>query len=188
MKTVSSGWWRPSAAIAAVLAMAAAIPAARQTSPEYGPPRGTLVIAGGGELEGSGIIEKFIALGGGAENGRFVIVPTAGGNRTSEGELREYKADEVLRSWKARGLAHVAMLHTADPKVADTEAFVKDLREATAVWFNGGRQWNIAWRRHWRHLRRRDHSGPLSRARRYLGCRDHDDEGAEPSARVCVPP
>jgi cyanophycinase len=27
--------------------------------------------------------------------------------------------------------------------VADTEAFVKDLREADAVWFDGGRQWNI---------------------------------------------
>ena len=35
------------------------------------------------------------------------------------------------------------MLHTHDPKVADTEEFVKDLREANAVWFNGGRQWNI---------------------------------------------
>jgi len=35
------------------------------------------------------------------------------------------------------------MLHTHDPKVADTEAFVKDLREANAVWFDGGRQWNI---------------------------------------------
>lgn len=114
-----------------------------QAAPEYGPARGSLVIAGGGELDGSGIFEKFIALGGGAANGRFVIVPTAGGNRTREGALREYKADDVLRSWKARGLAHVAMLHTHDPKVADTEAFVKDLREATAVWFIGGRQWNI---------------------------------------------
>jgi cyanophycinase len=35
------------------------------------------------------------------------------------------------------------MLHTHDPKVADTEEFVKPLREANAVWFDGGRQWNI---------------------------------------------
>ena len=35
------------------------------------------------------------------------------------------------------------MLHTADPKVADTEAFAKILRDADGVWFNGGRQWNI---------------------------------------------
>jgi cyanophycinase len=35
------------------------------------------------------------------------------------------------------------MLHTHDPSVADTEAFVADLKQATGVWFNGGRQWNI---------------------------------------------
>ncbi len=131
------------AAIATTFAIRYSIPTSGQAAPEYGPARGTLVIAGGGELDGSGILEKFIALGGGPDDGRFVVVPTAGGNRTREGELREYKAEEVLRPWKARGLAHVAMLHTADPKVADTEAFVKDLREATAVWFVGGRQWNI---------------------------------------------
>jgi cyanophycinase len=35
------------------------------------------------------------------------------------------------------------MLHTHDPAVADTEAFAAILRTADAVWFNGGRQWNI---------------------------------------------
>jgi cyanophycinase len=35
------------------------------------------------------------------------------------------------------------MLHTHDPRVADTEEFVQPLREANAVWFDGGRQWNI---------------------------------------------
>jgi cyanophycinase len=34
------------------------------------------------------------------------------------------------------------MLHTADPKVADTEAFAATLRDARGIWFNGGRQWN----------------------------------------------
>ena len=42
-----------------------------------------------------------------------------------------------------RGLKHVRMLHTHDPKVADTEEFASILRDADAVWFNGGRQWNI---------------------------------------------
>lgn len=132
-----------SLAIGVVFVVRFAASAAAQSAPDYGPPRGTLVVAGGGDLDGSGIFEKFVELGGGPADGRFVIVPTAGGNRTSDGTLREYKAEDVLRSWKALGLAHVAMLHTADPKVADTEAFVKDLREATAVWFIGGRQWNI---------------------------------------------
>jgi cyanophycinase len=35
------------------------------------------------------------------------------------------------------------MLHTHDPKIADSEQFAQILREANAVWFNGGRQWNI---------------------------------------------
>ncbi len=34
------------------------------------------------------------------------------------------------------------MLHTHDRKEADTEAFANTLRNAKAVWFNGGRQWN----------------------------------------------
>jgi cyanophycinase len=126
----------------AVAIWSSAVPSG-QDEFEYGPAKGTLLIVGGGDLDGTGIFEKFIELGGGPANGRFVIVPTAGGNRTSDGTLKPYKAEEVLRPWKARGLAHVAMLHTADPKIADTEAFVTDLREATGVWFIGGRQWNI---------------------------------------------
>jgi len=114
-----------------------------QGAPQYGPPTGTLVIVGGGSMNGTGIIERFIELGGGAENGRFVIVPTAGGNYDQDGNLRVYDEDRVLRSWRARGLRNVSMLQTHDPEVADTEEFVAELRRATAVWFNGGRQWNI---------------------------------------------
>jgi cyanophycinase len=116
--------------------------AAPQEAPEYGPPNGTLVVVGGGRLEGTGIIEKFIELAGGPQ-AKFVIVPTAGGNRDRSGAIREYKEEEVVASWQKRGLEHVRMLHTHDPKVADTEAFAKILREANGVWFNGGRQWNI---------------------------------------------
>ena len=50
-------------------------------APEYGPAKGTLVIIGGGNTDDTGIMEKFIELGGGPE-GRFIIVPTAGGNMT----------------------------------------------------------------------------------------------------------
>ena len=88
-------------------------------------------------------MEKFIELGGGAEKGKFIIVPTAGGNRNQAGELNVYNEQNIIGGWLKRGLKNVKMLHTHDPKVANTEDFVKDLREATAVWFNGGRQWNI---------------------------------------------
>jgi cyanophycinase len=116
--------------------------AAVQAQPEYGPAAGTLVIVGGGSTNGTGIVEKFIELGGGPD-GKFVIVPTAGGNYDRDGKLVEYKEEDVIRSWVARGLKNVSMLHTHDPKVADTDAFVAPLLDATAVWFNGGRQWNI---------------------------------------------
>lgn len=128
--------------ILALLLSAAPAIAQQAPPPEYGPPNGTLVIVGGGNLDGTGIVEKFIELAGGPDR-KFVIVPTAGGNRNREGVLIAYKEEEVVRSWVRRGLKNVTMLHTHDPKVADTEAFVKDLREADAVWFNGGRQWNI---------------------------------------------
>jgi cyanophycinase len=127
---------------AVLLAACSALRLAAQTGPEYGPPTGTLVIVGGGQLAGTGVLERFIALAGGPTK-KFVIVPTAGGNRRPDGTLIPYVEDSVVASWKSRGIARVHMLHTADPKVADTEAFAAVLRDADAVWFNGGRQWNL---------------------------------------------
>jgi cyanophycinase len=114
---------------------------AAQTS-EYGPERGTLVIQGGGDAAGTGIYETFINLAGGP-NAKIIIVPTAGGNREKDGSIKVYKEEEVIRSWKKLGLTDVHMLHTADPKEADTEAFASILHDAKGVWFVGGRQWNI---------------------------------------------
>ena len=124
------------------LTIALSAPIAAQQATEYGPATGTLVIVGGGSTAGTGIMERFIELGGGAEEGRFVIVPTAGGNYDREGNLRVFDEDRVLASWRERGVMNVSMLHTHDAKLADTEAFSADLVQATAVWFNGGRQWN----------------------------------------------
>ncbi len=111
-------------------------------TPEYGPAKGTLVIVGGGPTANTGIMEKFIELAGGLD-AKIVVVPTAGGNKTPTGEIKAYKEEDVIASWKRRGVKNVRMLHTHDPKVADTEAFAAPLREANAVWFDGGRQWNI---------------------------------------------
>ena len=117
----------------------------RVAAPEYGPPNGSLVIVGGGSTEGTTIMEKFIELGGGPD-GKFVIVPTAGGNFEGTGDARKprvFDEAQILGGWLKRGLKNVKMLHTHDPKVADTLEFAKVLDDATAVWFNGGRQWNI---------------------------------------------
>ena len=113
-----------------------------QEAPEYGPAKGTLLIIGGGNLDGSGIYEQFIELAGGKDK-KFVIVPTAGGNKNADGSLHIYKEDEVLKPFRELGLTNAVMLHTHDPKVANTEEFAKTLRDANAVWFIGGRQWNI---------------------------------------------
>ena len=128
-----------------VLAMALSGASARaqgDAAPEYGPAKGTLVIIGGGGTNGTGIMEKFVELAG-PEKGKFVIFPTNGGNRNADGSPKDYPEEAVLKSWRARGLKNVVMMHTADPKVADTPEFVKPLLDATGLWFDGGRQWHM---------------------------------------------
>jgi cyanophycinase len=111
-------------------------------TPEYGPAKGNLIIAGGGSLAGTLILENFVLLAGGRER-RFIIVPTAWGNRNDDGTVRVYDERQVVEPWIRLGVRNVRMLHTHDPKVADTEQFVQHLKNADAVWFDGGRQWNI---------------------------------------------
>lgn len=115
---------------------------AASDAPVHGPPTGSLVIAGGGNLAGTGIMERFIALAGGPD-AKIVIVPTAGGNRRPDGALVPYEVERVLAPWRALGLTNVHMLHTHDPTLADTPEFAAVLAEARGVWFNGGRQWNL---------------------------------------------
>jgi cyanophycinase len=126
----------------ALLLAVGPLSATAQSKPEYGPPKGTLVIVGGGATDSTGIVERFIVLAGGP-NAKIVVVPTAGGNRRENGALIPYVDSTVLKAWRARGLTNVHMLHTHDPKVADTKEFAAVLSDAKAVWFNGGRQWNI---------------------------------------------
>ena len=54
------------------------------------------MIVGGGNLNGTGIIEKFIELAGGPEK-NFVIVPTAGGNKNDDGTLNVYEEERSSR-------------------------------------------------------------------------------------------
>lgn len=117
--------------------------AASQEIPEYGPAKGTLVIVGGGDEQGTGILETFVQRAGGPA-AKIVVVPTASGNYTPDGQIKVYREEAVVGRWKKRlGLQNVRMLHTHDPKIADTEAFVQPLHEATGVWFEGGRQWRL---------------------------------------------
>jgi cyanophycinase len=110
--------------------------------PEYGPAKGTLIIVGGGPVEQTGILETFLRLAGG-KDARLIVVPTAAGNKNRDGSVCKYDPDRVVAPWKALGVKKVRMLHTHDPKVADTAEFAAPLKDATAVWFGGGRQWNL---------------------------------------------
>ncbi len=114
---------------------------AQNDAPMYGPPNGTLIIVGGGNLAGTGIMETFINKAGGP-TAKIIVVPTAGGNKDQSGKWIVYKEEQVIAPWVKLGATDVHMLHTHDPKEADTEEFAKTLRDAKAVWFNGGRQWN----------------------------------------------
>ena len=111
-------------------------PSAADPAETIGPARGTLVIVGGGEI-GPEIWNRFIALAGGAD-ARIVVIPTA----QEDGGVAS--GDKTAADLERHGVRYVRTLHTRDPKEADTEAFTAPLREATGVWFTGGRQWRIA--------------------------------------------
>ncbi|WP_145027161.1 cyanophycinase [Caulifigura coniformis] len=115
-----------------------AIPITSQAETAIGPPKGALVIAGGGGDGKDGVIStRFIELAGGPES-PIVVIPTAG----EQDEFDDKSGGaQLLRS---RGAKNVTVLHTRDRGVADSAEFVKPLQTARGVWFGGGRQWRLA--------------------------------------------
>ncbi len=101
-----------------------------------GPPHGTLLVVGGGQL-GPEILERFIQLAGGPD-ARIVVVTTAAGADTAQ------VAQAAEAQLGHSGARNVAVLNTPDPKVADSRVFAGQLRTARGVWFAGGRQWRLA--------------------------------------------
>ena len=103
----------------------------------YGPDKGTLVIVGG-DMQDPAIVKRFIDLAGGPD-APIVIIPTAG---EADDEYDQYWSG--LKQWRENGAQKLTVMHTRDRKVADSEAFVKPIREARGVFFGGGRQWRLA--------------------------------------------
>ena len=100
-----------------------------------GPERGALVIVGGGRV-GPEILTRFFDLAGGRD-APLVVIPTANG-------AESYPDDwSGLKMFKDFGVTSITLLHTTDRKVADSEAFVRPITTARAVWFPGGRQWRL---------------------------------------------
>ena len=123
--------------LALALATASGAELGAQSCPDpcVGPPRGAIIAAGGGRLDPA-IYERFVELAGGAD-GRIVLIPTAG---AQYGSHDGWTAIEELRK---AGAQHLEVLHTRSEKVADLAAFAAPLRDATGVWFSGGRQFRL---------------------------------------------
>lgn len=121
-----------------LLALAVLAPpgaALAQEPPVVGPASGSLVVVGGA-LRSPEIYERFIELAGGPD-APLVMIPTAGGRE----EYDEFY--QGLNRWREAGARNMTVLHTTDPAVADTEAFVEPLEDARGVYFFGGRQWRL---------------------------------------------
>ncbi|MEQ9399292.1 MAG: cyanophycinase [Longimicrobiales bacterium] len=104
-------------------------------APQVGPANGSLVVVGG-NMSDPAIYARFIELAGGPD-ASIVYIPTASGAPDYD------QFCSCLNAWREHGARNIRVLHTYDPAVADTEAFVAPLREATGVFFGGGRQWRL---------------------------------------------
>jgi len=103
---------------------------------KVGPPRGAVVVVGGGAL-GPEIYRKFIELAGGPD-AYIVAIPTAGGGA-------QYGAMTGTRAqFELAGAKNVKVLHTYDRAVAESDTFVAHIKRAGGVWFDGGRQFQLA--------------------------------------------
>ena len=103
----------------------------------HGPPKGALVIIGGGGSTDQ-IWDKIVELGGGKEAARFVVITNAAGDSAhlyvNQGkELRDRIGDD-----------RVVQMHLTTIQEANDPANLEILRQATGLFFVGGRQWRIA--------------------------------------------
>lgn len=130
-------WALVPAVLTLFLALGTTADAAAQSCPGVciGPPAGSLVLAGGGDLDPT-IYHRFVQLAGGLR-ARIVVVPTAA-------RENDFGPDwPGLEPFREAGAASVTLLHTRRRDVAATEAFVEPIRHATGVWFVGGRPWRL---------------------------------------------
>lgn len=93
-------------------------------------PQGTLIIVGGGDtpLE---VLERFVALSGGAGKARIAILPMASSRFDEE-------ANEVIEDFQKLGAS--AQIVNIERRDAQDEAAVRHLAEFDAYWFTGGDQ------------------------------------------------
>jgi cyanophycinase len=101
-----------------------------------GPKNGSLIVIGGGRLSAD-IIKEFYELSGG-ESAKIVVIPTANVRNNLIDSTR------IRNTFKRYGFSNISILHTSNPKEANKDAFIQPIKEATGIYFLGGRQWRIA--------------------------------------------
>jgi cyanophycinase len=97
-------------------------------------PRGTLFIAGGGDLSEE-LCAEFVRIAGGRGTARVAVVPMASEDAASSGE-------ESAERWRRLG-AKAFVLNLSRDEAADAK-MVSALDDATGVWFGGGDQARLA--------------------------------------------
>ncbi|RWA05895.1 hypothetical protein EKO27_g9212 [Xylaria grammica] len=123
----------PTPTLSALLLLASQSTMASAADPVVGPVKGSLVVVGGGTLSDS-IYQEVITR---AKGGPIIVIPTADEQPTYDQNAAG------AATFRRLGASRVTVLHTYDPKVADTDAFIAPLLNASAVWFGGGRQWRL---------------------------------------------
>lgn len=118
---------------AAIARQAEPFPAAEPPLPDV--KKGTLIIIGGGGMP-KGIIAKFVELAGGDE-ASIVVLPTANPDPISE-------RVGIEGSFRKAGAKEVTVLRERTLEKVDSEEYLNILRNATGIWFGGGRQWRFA--------------------------------------------
>jgi cyanophycinase len=111
----------------------------KNTGITTGPENGHLIIVGG-SLQSPEIYQKFFELAGGSD-GKIVIIPTAG---SDENLFTHNGLEKIENRFKENSIVHFTFLHTRSREEANDPEFARAIREASGVWFTGGRQWRLA--------------------------------------------
>jgi cyanophycinase len=122
--------WRRDAIERTVAPFPAAVPALPVVE------AGTLLIVGGGGMP-KGLMDQMVELAGG-KDARLVYVPCSESDEVAGSQ-------GLVESWKKMGVKSATFIHTKDREKANSdEAFLTPLKDATGIWFGGGRQWNLS--------------------------------------------
>ena len=113
-----------------------------RTGPEFPPKKldppmvekGTLVIVGGGGFP-KGLMKRFVDLAGG-KNASIIVLPTAQPDPLPP-------RSGMVQIFQKYGAKKVTLLRQRRLEDVESPEFLKIVKEATGIWFGGGRQWRF---------------------------------------------